>query len=101
MRSRSRRPTRVVGDVASRERANCTVDDDFPTPPTIVMVHQQQTSTFELIRPILPFPEMTTMMFLTLFSRRDTGVSIAAMVYKLSVFVCSIYCIAAPTCTII
>ncbi len=33
VRSRSRSPTRVVGDVARSERASWTAEEDLPTPP--------------------------------------------------------------------
>jgi hypothetical protein len=33
VRSRSSRPTRVLGDWLSRDRASWTEEDDLPTPP--------------------------------------------------------------------
>lgn len=39
VRSRSSRPTRVVGDMASSERASCTEEEDLPTPPAWSAIH--------------------------------------------------------------
>jgi hypothetical protein len=59
VRSRSRSPTRAVGEVLSRERASWTDEDDLPTPP---------------------FPDRTIRMFFTEDKRRDTGVSICSAI---------------------
>jgi hypothetical protein len=61
VRSRSRRPTRAVGDVLRRERASWTEEDDLPTPP---------------------LPDRTIRTFFTEDRRRDTGVSMASVIAR-------------------
>jgi hypothetical protein len=78
VRSRSRSPTRVVGEVLSRDSASWTVEELLPTPPAkrVQPVVSGHSCHFKVD---IPFPEMTMMMFLTLAKRRETGVSILAM----------------------
>lgn len=75
--SRSIRPTRFVGDCAKRDKASCTEDEDLPTPPTGRSVCQQEQVVYELH---LPFPERTMIIFFTVDSLRDTGVSIISAI---------------------
>jgi hypothetical protein len=69
----------VVGEVLSSDSANWTVEELLPTPPTERVQHRISIRWCHF-KVDIPFPEMTMMIFLTLASRRETGVSILAMV---------------------